>query len=448
MIEGLKPYAEYKNTGQDWLGELPAHWGLRRAKYLFREIDERSQTGKEELMSVSHLTGVTPRSQKSVTMFLAESNVGYKVCQMDDVVINTMWAWMAALGVARQTGIVSPAYGVYHPLAVDCFLPRYADLLLRTPTYAAEYQRRSTGVNSSRLRLYPENFLRIPLIYPPTEEQAAIVRFLDHANRKIDLFIRSKRRLIGLLNEQKQVIINHAVTKGLDPDVPMKNSGVMRLGRVPEHWQLKRLKFICRFAYGDSLSAENRNDGDVFVFGSNGIVGKHSEANTNAPCIIVGRKGSYGKVNYSYFSGFAIDTTYFIDKTQTDSELRWLYYALQCLGLDTISQDTCIPGLSRESAYCNTLPYIKKNEQLAIASFLDRETAKLDALIATTRDAIALLREFRTRLIFDVVTGKLDVRDVKLPAIDEVEVLEEIDTNEETEAEELIESEEVTDADN
>ncbi len=132
MIEGLKPYAEYKESGVPWLGEPPSHWGLRRAKYLFREIDERSQTGKEELLSVSHLTGVTPRSQKSVTMFLAESNVGHKVCRPDDVVINTLWAWMAALGVARQTGIVSPAYGVYRPLASDCFLPCYADLLLRT----------------------------------------------------------------------------------------------------------------------------------------------------------------------------------------------------------------------------------------------------------------------------------------------------------------------------
>lgn len=109
-------------------------------------------------MSVSHITGVTPRSQKTVTMFLAESNVGYKVCRPNDVVINTLWAWMAALGVAKQTGIVSPAYGVYRPLAAGCFMPRYADLLLRTPMYAAEYLRRSTGVNSSRLRLYPEQF--------------------------------------------------------------------------------------------------------------------------------------------------------------------------------------------------------------------------------------------------------------------------------------------------
>lgn len=157
MIHGLKPYPEYKDFGLPWIGSMPAHWGQLRAKYLFREVDERSTTGREVLLSVSHLTGVTPRSQKTVTMFLAKSNVGHKTCRPGDVVINTMWAWMGALGVARHTGIVSPAYGVYRPLPRCAVLPRYADDLLRTPAYAAEYQRRSTGVNSSRMRLYLSN---------------------------------------------------------------------------------------------------------------------------------------------------------------------------------------------------------------------------------------------------------------------------------------------------
>ena len=158
MIGDLKPHAAYKDSGQDWLGSIPAHWSLLRAKRLFREVDERSKTGKEELLSVSHLTGVTPRRLKTVTMFMAASNVGHKVCRPDDLVINTLWAWMAALGVTRHTGLVSPAYGVYRPNEGGGMLPAYADHLLRTPMYAAEYQRRSTGVNSSRLRLYPEQF--------------------------------------------------------------------------------------------------------------------------------------------------------------------------------------------------------------------------------------------------------------------------------------------------
>jgi type I restriction enzyme, S subunit len=242
VIEGPKPYAEYKESGERWLGQLPASWDLRRAKFLFREVDERSKTGKEELLSVSHKTGVTPRSQKNITMFMAASNVGHKICRPQDLVINTLWAWMAAMGVSKHTGIVSPAYGVYRPINTEAFLPSFADQLLRTPFYADEYQRRSTGVNSSRLRLNPEAFFRIPVVLPPPDEQAAIVRFLDHANRKIDGFIRAKRKLIGLLNEQKQAIIHRAVTRGLHPDVSLKPSGIPWLGDIAQHWEVWPLK--------------------------------------------------------------------------------------------------------------------------------------------------------------------------------------------------------------
>ena len=219
MIADLKPYSAYADSGQEWLGPVPAHWSALRAKCLFREVDERSTTGKEELLSVSHLTGVTPRRLKTVTMFLAESNVGHKVCRPGDLVINTLWAWMGALGVTRHTGIVSPAYGVYRPIDGSGMLPAYADHLLRTPLYAAEYQRRSTGVNSSRLRLYPVQFLRIPLLVPPLAEQVAIMRFLDWANGRLERTIRTKRKVISLLTEQRQAVIRRAAT----PDTPRCN---------------------------------------------------------------------------------------------------------------------------------------------------------------------------------------------------------------------------------
>jgi type I restriction enzyme S subunit len=241
VITGLKPYPHHQATGHDWLGAMPSHWSLLRAKRLFREVDERSKTGKEELLSVSHLTGVTPRRLKNVTMFMAESNVGHKVCRPGDLVINTLWAWMAALGVARHTGIVSPAYGVYRPTEGGGVLPAYADHLLRTPLYAAEYQRRSTGVNSSRLRLYPEQFLRIPVMVPPLEEQAAIVRFLDWANGRLERAIRAKRKVIALLTEQQQAITHRAVTRGVSPGVALKPSGFMSGEFVPRHWEVRRL---------------------------------------------------------------------------------------------------------------------------------------------------------------------------------------------------------------
>src|SRR4051794_40985825 len=138
MTPVLISYPKYKLSRLDWLGSIPSHWSERRAKFLFREVDERFETGQEELLSVSHVTGVTPRSQKNVTMFLAESNVGHKLCQPGDLVINTMWAWMAAMGVAKHAGLVSPSYGVYRPSNDNKLLPEYTDHLLRSQSYASE----------------------------------------------------------------------------------------------------------------------------------------------------------------------------------------------------------------------------------------------------------------------------------------------------------------------
>ena len=165
---------------------------------------------------MSHITGVTPRRFKNVTMFMAESYAGHKLCRPGDLVINTMWAWMAALGVARQIGIVSPAYGVYRPLRNSSLLDDYADLLLKSQPYVSEYNCRSTGIQSSRLRLYPEQFLRIPLVCPPSDEQQAIVHYLETATAGLCRAIATAQREIDLLNEYRTCLIADVVTGKLD----------------------------------------------------------------------------------------------------------------------------------------------------------------------------------------------------------------------------------------
>jgi type I restriction enzyme, S subunit len=181
----LRPYPAYKESELRWLERVPSHWDVLRAKCLFSEIDERSVTGKEDLLSVSHIRGVTKRSENNATMFLAKSNRGHKICRPGDLVINTMWAWMGALGVSPHAGLVSPSYGTYRPIGRNALLGGYAHHLLRTPQYVSEYNSCSTGIHASRLRLYPEQFLCIPVLRPPDEEQAAIVQFLNHATRRI-----------------------------------------------------------------------------------------------------------------------------------------------------------------------------------------------------------------------------------------------------------------------
>ena len=215
VTRGLDPNVRLKPSGVEWLGDVPEHWEVGRAKFFYREADERSTTGTEELMSVSHITGVTPR-KKSVTMFLAESNTGYKLCRPGDIVINTMWAYMAALGVARQNGLVSPSYGVYRPLNTECLSHDYVDSLLRTEAYRTNYLIRSTGITSSRLRLYPESFLDISLLCPPSIEQTAIVEYLQRATADIDAAITRALRQIELLQEYRTRLIADVVTGKLD----------------------------------------------------------------------------------------------------------------------------------------------------------------------------------------------------------------------------------------
>lgn len=215
-VRTRKPYPAYKPSGVKWLGDIPDHWDIRPAKWHFREVDERSDTGTEELLSVSHVTGVTPRSEKNVTMFEAESNVGHKICRPGDVVINTMWAWMAALGLARQVGIVSPSYAVYRRIGKSLLCGDYGELLLRSAPYQVEYRRLSTGIRPSRLRLYPDAFLRIRLACPPPEEQGAIVVFVQRESANNDQASLLMREQIATLQEYRERLIADVVTGKMD----------------------------------------------------------------------------------------------------------------------------------------------------------------------------------------------------------------------------------------
>lgn len=214
VTRGSNPDVHVRDSGIPWLGRIPAHWEVERARWLFRERDERTSTGEERLLTVSHLTGVTPRSEKDVNMFMAETMEGYKMVSAGDLVINTLWAWMGAMGVSPVNGIVSPAYNVYRPN--ERFDAGYVDALVRSPLFAQEVARYSKGVWSSRLRLYPEEFFSVALPVPPRGEQARIVAALDREMGTIgDLRIATKKTA-ALLKERRAALIAAAVTGQLD----------------------------------------------------------------------------------------------------------------------------------------------------------------------------------------------------------------------------------------
>jgi type I restriction enzyme S subunit len=197
------------------IGLIPSTWRVLRNKTFMREVMDLSDAGDEELLSVSHLTGVTPRSEKDVNMFLAESMVGYKRCQPGDLVINTLWAWMGALGVSRYPGILSPAYGIYR-LTSDVMDGQYLDFLVRTPEYVTEMTRFSKGVWTSRLRLYPESFLALSIPVPPRSEQTQIVNQVISETADQDRLKSKLESFAGTLAERRQALITAAVTGQFD----------------------------------------------------------------------------------------------------------------------------------------------------------------------------------------------------------------------------------------
>ena len=215
VTRGTGTDVSYRDSGVPWLGDIPAHWEIERARWLFKERDERSSTGDEELLTVSHLTGVTPRSEKQVHMFEAKTTEGYKICQEGDLVINTLWAWMGAMGIAPLNGIVSPSYHVYE-LTTQRLYPGYVDPLVRLNSFAQEVMRYSKGVWSSRLRLYPEGFFEVFLPVPPRGEQQEILLFLQEELRRLGDLKSAAERAIALLRERRVALIEAAVTGRVD----------------------------------------------------------------------------------------------------------------------------------------------------------------------------------------------------------------------------------------
>ena len=173
---------------------------------------------------------------------------------------------------------------------------------------------------------------------------------------------------------------------GLKPYPATRVSGDDQLGNIPTHWDMRTLKQVCRFAYGDSLPTETRIEGPVRVFGSNGCVGFHTTANTEAPCIVVGRKGSFGKINYAAESVYAIDTTYFVDRRLTAAHLRWLFFLLGWLRLDAVTKDSAVPGLERKEAYRRRAAVPPPPEQAEIAGFWTRWSGGSSATSARRRN--------------------------------------------------------------
>ncbi len=457
MIADLEPYPVMKDSGVPWLGQVPGHWEVRRLKNVLRERDARSATGTEQLLRVSQYTGVTERNRADGLAepdTRAESLVGYKRAEPGELVVNIMLAWNGSMGVSPFAGIASPAYCVYR--FGPGTEPWYFHHLLRSPAYKARIKAVSTGVVESRLRLYTDDLYRLEALFPPLPEQAAIVRFLDHADRRIRRYIRAKQKLIKLLEEQKQAIIHRAVTRGLDPDVRLKPSGVEWLGDVPEHWAVVRLGRLISLTTGFPFKSDgftqaaedirllrgiNISPGQVRwkdVVRWSGIDrGDFAEYELVLGDIVLGmdRPIIQGGVRVAVIENADVPSLLLqrVARIHPRQELRADFAVLLLAGksfsnyLAPIFTGISVPHLSPEQikSFQLALPTIEEQERIVEQVALD--TSAIQFAVGRAEREISLLREYRTRLIADVVTGKLDVREAAARLPDEADEPEPVD---------------------
>jgi len=431
-------YPDYKDSGVEWLGKVPSHWNIARFKHIFEERNERSQYGDETLLSVSAYTGVRPRSEirdDDEYLSRAESLEGYKICYREDLVMNIMLAWNRGLGVTNFDGIVSPAYCVFRHVG-DCSV-RFLDYLVRSDDYIGYFKCFSRGVIDSRLRLYPEDFGGLFAALPDREEQSLIAAFLDHETAKIDALIAEQETLIELLKEKRQAVISHAVTKGLDPNAPMKDSGVEWLGEIPAHWSITRLKFVAHVQGGVAKGRELNGMDTIevpFLRVANvqdGYLDLNDVANIEIPPselpryslqygdVLMNEGGDFDKLGRGHIWRSEIEPcihqnhVFAVRPAHIDSE--WLNLLTSAAYgrfyfMSRSKQSTNLASISSTNIHEFPLLMPPASERKTIVAHVEKECAATDSLLHEAQHAISLLKERRSALISAAVTGKIDVR--------------------------------------
>ncbi len=452
MTGDLGPYSEMRDSGVSWLGALPAHWKVLPARAIFVEVKERDRPN-EEMLSVTIKRGVVPQR----TLLLDSSRKdgsnldksAYKRVRPGDIAYNKMRAWQGAVGISIYEGIVSPAYVVERPReGAD---PKYLHHLLRTPAFATEARRWSFGITSDMWSLRPEHFKLIYACLPPLSEQAAIVGFLDHVDHRIRRYVAAKKALIALLNEQQQAIIHRAVTRGLNPNVRLKPTGVEWLENVPEHWDVRRLGACLKSVtglWGDDPSDDNRLDHIVCVrvadfdmdrlevsdrrLTNRALSQRARESRSLLPGDLLMEKSGggdaepVGRVVRFSLPQPAVCSNFVARLRPLPAIVRseYLLYVLALLqstrrNVPSIKQTTGIQNLDMRHYFSNSIAVPPLDEQDAILGAVNASLATLRRAKELAASEIGVVREFHTRLIADVVTGKIDVREAAARLPDE-----------------------------
>ena len=443
LIDALKPYPAYKDSGLPWFGRMPDRWTVLRAKCLFREVDQRSATGEETHLSMSQQHGLVQSARIESWRRQSESHVGGKLCQTGDLVLNRLKAHLGVFAHASVGGIVSPDYTVLRLRRSDDNV-RYFEAAFRTPACVTEIRKVTKGIVEGFWRLYTDDFYNLRVPSPPPAEQMCIARFLDHLDRRVRRYIRTKRQLIALLNEQKQAIIHRAVTRGLDPNVRLKPSGVEWLGEVPEHWNIWQIGRLASVGNGSTPSRGNLG------YWSGGTYPWLNSSSVNRSCIteadqfvtdlslrechlpkvppgsvlvaITGQGKTRGTAALLCMEATINQHIAYITPRKHEVSARFLQFALRGAysQLRAMSDDS---GSTKGALTCSDLKHFKVavpplDEQERLLSAVSLDMGALDRAINQTQHESDLVHEYYTRLAVDVISGKPDVREAAacLPA--------------------------------
>lgn len=432
----MKRHQEYRDTGIEWVGAAPSHWSVQKLKTL---VARKTETGKPEetVLSLYRDYGVIPKDSRSDNYNRTSDNTdSYRVVAKDDLVVNKMKAWQGSLAVSTHDGIISPAYFVYR-ITDSQIYPRFLHYALRNPSYIPEYKRLSGGIRPGQWDLSPEAFSQVLFLIPPYSEQVTISEFLDEKTAEIDSLIEKTEKSIVLLEEYRKSVISEAVTKGLDVDASMKDSGIDWIGEIPSHWssdslsrsmdvitngfvgptrnlfQETGIRYIQSLHVADgSLDFEKRP-----YYVSEEWSTKHNRSILKEGDVLVVQTGAIGNVAYvdSEFEGCNCHALIIL-RSSNRVLGKYLYYCLSSVrGKDALlmtKTGATHPHLNSTKVCHIDIPIPPMKEQESIAAHLDSLFAVIKPVISEKRDTVTKLKELRRSLISEAVTGKIEVPEV------------------------------------
>lgn len=418
----MERYTEYKNCPLSGIKEIPSHWRMHRIKWLLSERIEKSKDGVGEPLSMSQKLGIVPTKEMDIIPNMASSYIGAKKVQQGDMVFNKLKAHLGVFAVSNFDGLVSPDYAVYIPTE-KTYLP-YLELLLRTQYYITEFQKKTTGVAIGLTRLYTDGLFGISAIYPPIAEQEKIVSYLDRKTSKIDAYVTDKEKEIQLLQELKQKTIAEAVTKGLNPNVKMKDSGISWIGMIPEHWEVKKIGSL----FTERREKVSDKDYPALSVSKQGITPQLETAvktdngdNRKKVCkddfVVNSRSDRKGSCGVSPYTG-SVSLINIVLSCRNNIEVQYFHHLFR--SNDYIEEYYRIGrGIvadlwtTRYSEMRNIMvPLPPLDEQQAIVAYIEEKCQKIDTLITELQAEIDYLKEYKQRLIADVVTGQVNVQNL------------------------------------